>query len=116
MIANNEKAVFSRMISERKQIADSFIADGEFESSKIMNETDKQVNILISDAKSTSEKIRGEGETEYMKILSETYNNPEKAEFYKFMKSLESLETSMKGKKTLILTEQSPITKIFMNN
>ena len=111
---DNEEAVFNRMISERKQMATSFIADGDFEANKIKNDTNKEVNILLSKAKSTAETIRGEAEAEYMKILSNTYNNPEKAEFYKFIKSLEALEQSMVGEKTLILSEDSMLTKLFM--
>lgn len=111
---DNEQAVFNRMISERKQMATSFIADGDFEANKIKNDTNKEVNILLSKAKSTAETIRGEAEAEYMRILSSTYNNPEKAEFYKFMKSLETLENSMIGEKTLILSEDSMLTKLFM--
>lgn len=110
---DNEQAVFNRMISERQQIATSFVADGDFEASKIKNETDKNVEIILSAAKSKAESIRGEADSEYMKILSETYNNPNKAEFYKFMRSLEALENSMKGEKTLILTDDSPLVKVF---
>ena len=112
---DNEQAVFNRMISERQQMATSFIADGDFEASKITNETDKTVEIILSTAKSQAESIRGEADAEYMRILSETYNDPNKANFYKFMKSLETLENSMKGEKTLILSQDSPLIKMFNN-
>ncbi|MPM60372.1 Modulator of FtsH protease HflC [bioreactor metagenome] len=110
---DNEEAVCKRMITEREQMAASYIADGKYEAKKIENETDKQVQITISEAKATSEKLRGEGENQYMKILAEAYNTPEKADFYEFIRTLEAAKKSFTGEKTLILDKDSPIVKIF---
>ncbi len=49
-----------------------------------------------------------------MRILSETYNNPEKAEFYLFLRSLDAAKATLTGSnKTLIVDETSPIAQIF---
>lgn len=114
--SDNKNAVFERMISERAQMAATYTAEGEAEAQKIRNTTDKEVAISISNAKADAAKIIAEGESEYMKILSKAYSNPDRAEFYTFVRSLEAAKASLAGKdKTLILSEDSPITKIFYN-
>ena len=58
--------------------------------------------------------LEAEGEEEYLKILQEAYNNPEKAEFYEFMRGLESLKSSLKGsgRKVLVLDKDSELVEI----
>jgi membrane protease subunit HflC len=70
----NEQAVYYRMISERNQMAEKFIADGEYEASIIRNNVDKQVNIIVSNAKAQSAQLIAEGEEEYMRRLASAYN------------------------------------------
>ena len=74
----NEQAVYSRMISERRQIAEKYRADGEYEASIIRNDVDKQVNIIISNADAQAAAIIAEGEQEYMRMLAEAYNTEDK--------------------------------------
>ncbi len=109
---DNTSAVYDRMVSERAQMAASFKADGEYEASKIRNETDKEIEILLAKARADAAKLVGEGEAEYMKTLQDIYNDPEKADFYKFVRELEALQVSLKGEKTLILGKDSPIVAI----
>lgn len=47
---SNLNAVYSRMISERNQMAEKYTADGNFNASIIRNDVDKQVNIIVSNA------------------------------------------------------------------
>ncbi len=112
---DNKESVYARMISERNQIAAEFIAQGNEEYQKIINETDKEVSIIVSSANAQAEQIRAEGEAEYMRILSEAYNSSERQEFYEFTRSLDALKVTMKGSgKTLFLPIDSPLTKIFV--
>ena len=111
---DNKSAVFSRMISERNNIAAGYLAEGESRAKEIRNEADKQVQILLANADATAATVRAEGDAEYMRILSEVYDSPEEAEFYTFMIALDALQTSMTGaEKTLILDADSPIAKLF---
>ncbi|NLC18086.1 MAG: protease modulator HflC [Clostridiales bacterium] len=113
---DNRNAVYERMISERAQKAATYTAEGEAEAQKIRNETDKQVAISISNAEAQAAAIIAEGEAEYMRILASAYNTPEKSEFYTFIRSLEAARASLKGnEKTLILSGDSPLAKIFYN-
>lgn len=113
---DNRNAVYERMISERAQKAATYTAEGEAEAQKIRNETDKQVAISISNAEAQAAAIIAEGEAEYMRILASAYNTPEKSEFYTFIRSLEAARASLKeNEKTLILSGDSPLAKIFYN-
>ncbi len=114
---NNKNAVYTRMISERENIAAQYTAEGEAQAKMIQNTTDKEVSIMRSTAQAKAEKIRAEGEAEYMKILSEAYNDKNKSDFYSFVRSLDATKESMKGSnKTLILPADSPMAEVFMLN
>ena len=112
---SNLNAVYSRMISERNQIAEKHTADGNKEASLIRNEVDKKVNILISDAEADAAVLVAEGEAEYMRILAEAYDSPEKQAFYEFNLALDALAASLNGDgKTVILDENSELAQILM--
>ena len=110
----NKTAVYERMISERGNIAASYAAEGEDEAKRIRNEADKSVEITLSEANAQAEVIMAEGEAEYMRILSEIYDTPEEADFYEFMRALDMAKASITGEdKTLVISSDSPIAKIF---
>ena len=111
---DNKEAVYTRMISERNNIAASYAAEGAAEAKRIRNEADKQVEIILSEAKAGAEAKRAEGDAEYVRILSEIYDTREEAEFYTFMIALDAMEESMQGgDKTIILNADSPIAQLF---
>ena len=111
---DNKSAVYTRMISERNNIAAAYTAEGEAEAKRIRNEADKQVRITLSEANAEAEITKAAGDAEYMRILSDIYNTEDEADFYSYMIALDALGESMTGKdKTLILSPDSPIAKIF---
>ena len=111
---DNKQAVYTRMISERENIAAQYTAEGASQAKMIENTTDKEVAIMISNAEAEAEKIIAEGEAEYMRILSDAYSDPEKTDFYSFVRALDALKASMTGdNKTIILSDDSPIAQIF---
>jgi membrane protease subunit HflC len=112
---SNLNAVYSRMISERNQIAEKHTAQGNQEATMIRSQVDKKVNIMISDANATAAKLVAEGEAEYMKLLAEAYNSQDKKDFYEFTLALEALRSSLTGEeKTVILDANSDLAKILM--
>ena len=113
--ADNEQAVYSRMISERNKIAAEERAEGEKQATLIKNDVDKQTGITISNATANAAKIKAEGEGEYMRILSEAYNTTDKQNFYEFTRSLDALKTSLGDKSTIILDKDSTIAKALIN-
>ena len=110
---DNKSAVYARMISERNNIAASYLAEGEREAKEIRNRADRDVEIEVAQARSQAEIIKAEGDAEYMRILSEAYDSKQKAEFYTFMIALDAMKKSMTGEKTLILGEDSPLAELF---
>ena len=107
---DNKEAVYTRMISERQNIAASYKAQGESEAQKIRNETDRDVIVMKADAQKQAEILEAEGEAEYMRILQEAYNTEEKADFYNFTRSLDAFKKALSGKdNTVILDKDSEL-------
>ena len=112
---SNLNAVYSRMISERNQMAEKYTADGNYEASIIRNEVDKQVNIIISNAQAEAAKLEAQGEAEYMQRLAAAYDTPDKKDFYEFTLALDALKQSLSGEeKTVILDADSELAQILM--
>ena len=114
---SNENAVYSRMISERNQMAEKYTADGNYDASIIRNDGDKQVNIIISNAQAEAAKLVAEGEAEYMRMLAEAYDTADKKDFYEFTIALDALKQSLTGdEKTIILDADSALAQILTGN
>ena len=114
---SNLNAVYSRMISERNQMAEKYTADGNYEASIIRNDVDKNVNILITNAEAEAAKLEAEGEAEYMRLLAEAYNTADKKDFYEFTLALDALKQSLTGdENTIILDQDSPLAQILLGN
>ena len=114
---SNLNAVYSRMISERNQMAEKYTADGNYEASILRNDVDKQVNIIVSNAKAEAAKLEAEGEAEYMRLLAEAYDTADKKDFYEFTLALDALKQSLSGEeKTVILSEDSELAQLLTGN
>jgi len=112
---SNLNAVYSRMISERNQMAEKYTADGNYEASIIRNDVDKQVSIIVSNAEAEAAKLEAEGEAEYMRLLAQAYNSGDKKDFYEFSLALDALKASLDGtEKTVILDANSELAQILM--
>ncbi len=110
----NKEAVYTRMISERNNIAASYKAQGEQQAQEIKNDTDEQTTVILAQAQKTADTTIAEGEAEYMRILSQAYNDPSKAEFYSFVRQLDAVKATLKnGENTIVLDKDSPIAELF---
>lgn len=110
----NKDAVYNRMITERKNIAAAYRAQGESEAQKIRNTTDRETAVMLSEAEAAADRLEAEGEAEYMRILSDAYNDPDKAEYYLFVRQLDAAKKSLEnGNTTLFLDSDSPLAQIF---
>ena len=115
---DNQNAVYERMISERENIAAGYEANGKAEAQKIMNATNKEIEVLKAEAKKQAAILEAEGEEEYMKILQEAYNSGNKGSFYEYVRGIDALKASLKGSgnKTIILDKNSELVKILQGN
>lgn len=109
---DNKNAVYERMISERQNIAASYTAQGNADAQLVINDTDKQTSIIIANADAKATIIIAEGEAEYMRILSDAYSDPDKAEFYNYVRGLDALRALANDNNVIILDKDSEYVKI----
>ena len=96
------RAVYSRMIAERKRIAEKFRSEGRGEAAKIEGDMEKELKSIMSEAYEKSQEIKGKADAETTKIYADAYGKD--PEFYSFLKSLETYQKIMDKKTTLILS------------
>ncbi|MDQ0161097.1 membrane protease subunit HflC [Bacillus alveayuensis] len=108
----NEKSVFTRMISERESKAQEYLSMGDAEKNRIIADTDRQVKEMLAKAEAEAERIRGEGEEEAAKIYNEAYSKD--PNFYSLFRTLESYKQTINEETVLILPFDSPYAKILM--
>jgi membrane protease subunit HflC len=102
-----QQSVFDRMIAERQRLAKQFRAEGEEEAVKITAEADKQVTIIDAEGYGESEKLRGEGDAEATSIYAASFERD--AEFYGFLRALESYRQFLVKQSTLVLSADSEL-------
>lgn len=103
----NIPAVFAQMRAERQQVGAGFRAQGERDAKKIRSDTDVDVAKVLAEATEEKELIRGEAEAEAARIYAEAHAaNPG---LYRFLRLLESLETTMgEGSEVILRTDREP--------
>ncbi len=103
------KAVYERMIVERKRIAAKYRSEGEGKMMEINGQKEKEEKQILSEAYKTAQGIMGKADAEAIKIYAEAYSND--PEFYSFLKTLESYEKNLKDSSTVILSTDSDYLK-----
>lgn len=102
--------IYQRMKSERQQIAQRFRSEGEGEAAKIKGQKERDMNEIESTAYKQVQEIKGEADAKASQIYAEAYTQkPEAAEFYQFMKNLDTLKKTMAADSTVILSTESEI-------
>ena len=108
-VAEVQKAVFGRMIAERKQIAEKFRSEGQGESRKIEGEKDKELKKISSEAYRTSQEIKGKADAEAARLYAEAFGRD--SEFYSFVKTLEVYKNTLDENTALVLSTDSDFLK-----
>jgi modulator of FtsH protease HflC len=102
------KAVYDRMIAERKQIAAKFRAEGLGEASNVRGKKEKELYVIKSQAYKEIQEIKGAADAEAAGIYSKAYGSD--PEFYAFLKSMEVYKEALKKDTTLVLsTDAEPL-------
>jgi membrane protease subunit HflC len=102
--------IYQRMISERLQIAQRFRSEGEGESARIAGQRERDLNEIQSHAYRQVQEIRGEADAKATEIYARAYTqNPQAAEFYAFLKTLETYHNIFNKNSTLLLSTDSDI-------
>jgi len=102
--------IYQRMISERLQIAQRFRSEGEGEAARISGNRERDINEIASTAYKRVQEIRGEADAKATEIYAKAYTQkPEAAEFYRFLKSMDTYRRVVDGDATLVLSTRSDL-------
>jgi membrane protease subunit HflC len=104
--------IYDRMISERRQIAERFLSEGNGEAARIRGNRVRELNRIQSEAYRQVEEIRGVADAKATEIYSRAYNqSPEAAEFYEFTRTMRSYKSTIAANTTLVLSTDSDLFK-----
>ena len=102
--------IFQRMISERNQIAQLFRSEGQGEAARIAGQKERDLNEIESTAYREVQQIRGEADAKASEIYATAYTQtPQAAEFYAFIKSMETYRKVLAKDSTLVLSTDSDL-------
>ena len=104
-----QSKLFNRMISEQNMIAEKSRAQGQGKKQEILGMQDKKQKELLSEAYVKSQKIIGSADAEAIKIYAHAYTKS--PEFYNFIKTLESYESSIDSTTQVILSTNNKYLK-----
>jgi membrane protease subunit HflC len=101
--AEVSEAVYRRMETERKRVANELRSQGAAEAEKIKADADRQREVIVAEAYRDAQKTKGEGDAKAAAIYGQAFGqNPE---FYAFYRSLEAYRGSFRNKNDLLVVE-----------
>jgi len=104
--------IYDRMISERRQIAERFLSEGNGESARIRGNRMRDLNKIQSEAYREVEEIRGLADAKAAEIYASAYNQSREAVvFYEFTRTMQSYESIMAENTTLVVSTDSDLFK-----
>ena len=104
--------IYDRMISERRQIAERFLSEGNGEAARIRGNRVRDLNKIQSEAYRQVEVIRGLADAKATEIYARAYNqSPEAVAFYEFTRTMQSYKAIIAENTTLVLSTDSDLFK-----
>jgi membrane protease subunit HflC len=104
--------IYDRMISERRQIAERFLSEGNGEAARIRGNRVRDLNKIQSEAYRQVEEIRGVADANATEIYARAYNqSPEAVAFYEFTRTMQSYKPIIAENTTLVLSTGSDLFK-----
>jgi len=104
--------IYDRMISERRQIAERFLSEGNGEAARIRGNRIRDLNKIQSEAYRQVEEIRGVADAKATEIYAKAYNqSAEAVAFYEFTRTMQSYKTIITDDTTLVLSTDSDLFK-----
>jgi membrane protease subunit HflC len=104
-VANISDSIYSRMASERKQVANQLRATGGAEGEKIRADADRQREVIVAEAYRDAQKIKGEGDAGASTIFAEAFGRD--PQFAKFYRSLDAYRASFRNKSDVMVVDPS---------
>jgi membrane protease subunit HflC len=104
--------IYDRMISERRQIAERFLSEGNGEAARIRGNRVRDLNKTQSEAYRQVEEIRGLADAKATEIYAKAYNQSREAvAFYEFTRTMQSYKSVISEDTTIVLTTDSELFK-----
>ena len=104
--------IYDRMISERRQIAERFLSEGNGEAARIRGNRVRDLNKIESEAYRKVEEIRGLADAKATEIYTRAYNqSPQSVEFYEFTRTMASYPAVIGDNTTIVLSTDSDLFK-----
>jgi len=104
--------IYDRMISERRQIAERFLSEGNGEAARIRGNRVRDLNKIQSEAYRQVEEIRGVADAKATEIYAKAYNqSPAAVAFYEFTRTMQSYRSIIVDNTTLVLSTDSDLFK-----
>ena len=104
--------IYDRMISERRQIAERFLSEGNGEAARIRGNRVRDLNKIQSEAYRAVEEIRGLADAKATEIYAGAYNqSPLAVEFYEFTRTMASYPSIIGESTTVVLSTSSDLFK-----
>jgi membrane protease subunit HflC len=104
--------IYDRMISERRQIAERFLSEGNGEAARIRGNRVRDLNKIQSEAYRQVEQIRGLADAKATEIYAKAYNqSPQAVAFYEFTRTMQSYKSIIGENTTLVLSTGSDLFK-----
>ncbi len=101
--ANITDAVYRRMESERKRVANELRSTGAAEGEKIRADADRQREVIIAEAYRDAQKVKGEGDAKAAAVFGDAFGrDPQFAQFYR---SLDAYRASFRNKSDVMVID-----------
>jgi membrane protease subunit HflC len=98
--------IYDRMISERRQIAERFLSEGNGEAARIRGNRVRDLNKIQSEA------YRQVADAKATEIYAKAYNqSPESVAFYEFTRTMQAYKSIIEENTTLVLSTDSDLFK-----
>jgi membrane protease subunit HflC len=102
-VADITDAVYRRMESERKRVANELRSTGAAEGEKIRADADRQREVILAEAFRDAQKIKGEGDARASALYADAFGrDPQFAQFYR---SLEAYRASFQNKNDVMVLD-----------
>ncbi len=100
-VADITDAVYRRMESERKRVANELRSTGSAEAEKIRADADRQREVILAEAYRDAQKVKGEGDGKASALYADAFGRD--PQFAKFYRSLDAYRASFRNRSDMIV-------------
>jgi len=104
-----QQSVYQRMIAERKRIAERSRSEGQGRAAEIRGQKERDVLAASSVGYRDAQQLKGKADARATSVYAEAYGRD--PSFYEFMKSMETLRSSLDEGATVVLSTDSELLK-----